>query len=66
MIPGTKIKGTISSCCETSVHYNNGVEIKGVFVPHHAVCNKCKKITQPIIKDMWVITDKGKYKPIET
>ena len=62
---GTKIKGTISSCCGTSVSVHNGrVDHKGEYIPHHHTCNKCGKNTQPIVKDMWVITDRGLYRPI--
>lgn len=55
------VNGTISSCCETSV---SGITGSTKTPYKHYKCNNCGNITEPIIKPMWVITDKGKYKPI--
>lgn len=64
MKAGDIIQGTLSKCCNTSVSAHNGHEKNGQFIPHHYTCNNCKKITAPYKKDMWVITDKLKYKPL--
>ena len=62
MIPGTIIKGYFSKCCDTSISGNNGLkDLKGIYLPHYYTCNKCKKVTTAIIKDSYIITDKGKY-----
>lgn len=58
------IQGTISKCCGTSVSANNGTMKDGQFIPFHYTCNNCKKETEAVKKDMWVITDKGKYKAL--
>ena len=65
MQTGDIIKGTFSKCCNTSTSAVSGYYKNGEFIPRHYVCNKCRKETQPIIKDTWVITEKGKYKELQ-
>lgn len=66
MKAGDIIQGTISKCCGTSVSsvYGRTDTKTGDFIPFHYTCNNCKKPTEAIKKDMWVITDKLKYKAL--
>ncbi len=64
MKAGDIIQGTLSSCCNTSVSSNNGKTENNKIIPHHYTCNNCKKVTEPYKKDMWIITEKLKYKLI--
>lgn len=65
MKEGDLINGTTSKCCNASVSKCNGkITTTGELIPPHWLCNKCKKQTEIIVKPMWVITDKLKYKEI--
>ena len=65
MIPGQLINGTISQCCQSSCSTINGhYNFQNKWIDFHYLCNKCKKETKVIIKPMWIIIDKLKYKPL--
>lgn len=59
------VNGTISKCCGTSVSSINGkFNYKGIWEDFHYICNRCRKKTEAIVKPLWILTDKLKYKRI--
>lgn len=61
---GTIITGTLSACCNTSVSL---ITLKPDDKKHdtaYYICNNCGCETTPNVKDLWQITDKGKYRKI--
>lgn len=60
MIPGDIIKAKISKCCKASVSVHNATDKE----EWKATCNYCKKKTEILLVDRWIITKDLKYRAI--